>query len=401
MKAGWTTRSLGEICQIKLGKTPARAVPSYWDSKRLSGHVWLSIADLQYAEGKLVHDSSEYLSDSGAELCTPVSAGTLLLSFKLTLGRLAFAGRDLFTNEAIAALPIVADQEISKEYLYWYLAAFDWESASAGEEKIKGVTLNKAKLAELPIHFPKLPEQRRIVALLDEAFAGLATAAANAERNLDNARELFESHLAEVFSRRGDGWVETTLGECTRFIDYRGKTPIKTKSGLRLITAKNVKMGYLQRAPEEFVAPDSYSKWMTRGIPERGDVIFTTEAPLANVALLDTDERVVFAQRIIVLQPDRAKLGGAYLKYMLQSAPLQASIHAHGTGATVQGIKASLLKNIPVCFPAGLGVQASAVRLLDALSAESQRLGQNYIQKQAALAALKRSLLHQAFSGNL
>src|SRR6266516_2382951 len=103
-------------------------------------------------------------------------------------------------------------------------------------------------------------------------------------------------------------WQKKTLGDVCRFIDYRGKTPQKTASGLRLITAKNVKMGYLQETPMEFVAPESYEIWMTRGIPKMGDVLFTTEAPLANVAQLDTEEKVVFAQRIIVLQPSANNL---------------------------------------------------------------------------------------------
>jgi type I restriction enzyme S subunit len=92
---------------------------------------------------------------------------------------------------------------------------------------------------------------------------------------------------------------------------------------MRLITAKNVKMGHLQATPREFVAPGSYDRWMTRGIPRRGDVLFTTEAPLANVAQLDTDEKVVFAQRIIIMQPDAAVLDSTFLKYLLLSQPVQ------------------------------------------------------------------------------
>ncbi|MEY3607902.1 MAG: hypothetical protein RLZZ447_690, partial [Verrucomicrobiota bacterium] len=152
----------------------------------------------------------------------------------------------------------------------------------------------------LPLFIPdSLTEQQRIVGLLDEAFAGLATAKANAEKNLHNARALFESHLNAVFTQRGEGWVETTIGSEIKFIDYRGKTPVKTTSGVRLITAKNVKMGFLQETPMEFIATANYSGWMTRGIPQKGDVLFTTEAPLANVAQLDTAEKVAFAQRII------------------------------------------------------------------------------------------------------
>src|SRR5258708_31606806 len=107
-------------------------------------------------------------------------------------------------------------------------------------------------------------------------------------------------------------------------------------------------MGYLQEAPREFVAPKSYASWMTRGIPQRGDILFTTEAPLANVAQLDTDDKVVFAQRIIIMQPEVTRLDRTFLKYLLLSEPVQKRIHAKGTGATVKGIKASLLKRIEI-----------------------------------------------------
>lgn len=97
--------------------------------------------------------------------------------------------------------------------------------------------------------FPPLTEQQRIVAILDEAFAGIATAAANAELNLANARELFESYLQSVFENKGEDWVNSNIGQYTRFIDYRGKTPTKTESGLRLITAKKRKNGLSLRIP--------------------------------------------------------------------------------------------------------------------------------------------------------
>ncbi len=135
--------------------------------------------------------------------------------------------------------------------------------------------------------------------MLDEIFDAIATATANAEKNLANAREFFQCCLEEVFLAKGAKWVEEPLSANVRFVDYRGKTPPKRDSGIRLITAKNVKMGYVQRTPEEFIDPAAYDGWMTRGFPERGDVLFTTEAPLGNVAQLDTDETVVIGQRLI------------------------------------------------------------------------------------------------------
>jgi type I restriction enzyme S subunit len=160
-------------------------------------------------------------------------------------------------------------------------------------------------------------------------------------------------------------------------------------------------MGFLQETPMEFVAPDSYDDWMTRGIPRCGDVLFTTEAPLANVAQLDTDEKVVFAQRIIIMQPDACALDCTFLKYLLLSQPVQQRIHAKGTGATVKGIKASLLKTIEISFPKSLNEQKQIVAKLDALAEETQCLESIYQQKLTALDALKKSLLHQAFSGHL
>ena len=285
-------------------------------------------------------------------------------------------------------------------FVHLFLSStFDhFQSLSTGAA-IPGIS--RDQVLGLEIAIPPLPEQQRIVGILDEAFDGIATAKANAEKNLQNARALFESHLQSVFSQRSDDWVETTIGEHIHFIDYRGKTPKKTESGLRLITAKNVKMGYVQETPAEFIAPAGYDAWMTRGIPRMGDVLFTTEAPLANVAQLETDEKVAFAQRIIIMQSDKTKLDSTFLKYLLLSGPIQQRIRAKGTGATVQGIKASLLKLIEISFPAEVSVQRRLVAKLDALSAETQRLESIYQQKLAALEALKKSLLHQAFSGQL
>jgi len=256
-------------------------------------------------------------------------------------------------------------------------------------------------LKALKIKYPPLAEQQRIIRLLDEAFEGLATAEASFETNIQNARALFESHLQSVFTQRGEEWEDSTIGDAIKFIDYRGKTPMKTTSGVRLITAKNVKMGYLQESPKEFIASESYKDWMTRGIPQRGDVLFTTEAPLANVAQLDTDENVAFAQRVIIMQTNAAKLDSTFLKYLLLSQPVQQRIRIKGTGATVQGIKASLLKKIEISFPKSLAEQEQIVSKLDALSAETRRLETIYSRKLVALAALKKSLLHQAFTGQL
>ena len=378
MKAGWQKTTLGASCEMYQPKTIT--------TKEM-------IEDGEYpvygANGvigrydKFNHEESQLLIT-----CRGATCGSVNVSQPYSW----------ITGNAMIVRP--KDDAINLKFLdYLFRGGIDISTAITGAAQPQ---ITRTNLEPIGFSYPSsLQEQHRIVAILDEAFDGIATAKANAEKNLQNARALFESHLQSVFTERGEGWVDSTIGECIRFIDYRGKTPVKTDRGLRLITAKNVKMGYLQESPMEFVAPESYEAWMTRGIPRRGDVLFTTEAPLANVAQLNTDDKVVFAQRIIIMQPDASWLDSTFLKYLLLSQPVQHRIHGKGTGATVKGIKASLLKTIEISFPASIDVQQAIVSKLDDLTLEVEHLESLHQQKLTALADLKKSLLHQAFSGQL
>ena len=402
MKAGWERKKLADLCErITKGSSPKWQGISYVNEPGV-----LFVTSENVGECSLLMDKPKYVEEkfNAKEKKSILKNGDVLTNIVgASIGRTAIFDLDEVANINQAVCLLRCKPSLLNNYYLAYLLNSPFLLQVFDDNKVDTARANLSlgffSLLEIPL--PPLPEQQRIVGILDEAFDGIATAKANAERNLQNARALFESHLQSVFTQRGEGWVETTLGEQIRFIDYRGKTPEKTASGLRLITAKNVKMGYLQREPMEFVAPDSYDGWMTRGIPKLGDVLFTTEAPLANVAQLDTEDKVVFAQRIIIMQTDAAKLDSTYLKYLLLSQPVQQRIHAKGTGATVQGIKASLLKTIEISFPNTISEQQQIVTKLDALRDETQRLESIYQQKLAALDELKKSLLHQAFTGQL
>ena len=245
-----------------------------------------------------------------------------------------------------------------------------------------------------------MAEQQRIVAVLDEVFEATTTATANTGAWLTYARQLLRQRLDTIFSAKRKNWTVEPIGDRVTFIDYRGKTPPKADTGVRLITAKNVKMGYIQRNPEEYVKSNAYNGWMTRGFPQLGDVLFTTEAPLGNVAQLDTDERVIIGQRLITMKPQPDVLDSAFLSWMLQSGPLQEAIHSRRTGATVAGIKASLLKRIEISYPA-LGEQKLISQHLNALKVELAGVEKLATRKLALLIELKTALLTRAFSGEL
>jgi type I restriction enzyme S subunit len=402
MKTGWIETTFGKACEFQRGLTYSKS-----DEVDFSNNVVLRANNIDLASGTLNFSELRHISDSiqipksklvkkdSIIICT--ASGS-----KSHLGKSAFIDQDYGYAFGGFMGQITAVPEVHPRYLYHFMSS---EAYANHIDKLSdGVNINNLKfddLRGLPFTYPSRPHQQRIVTILDEAFEGIAAAAANAEKNLSNARELFESHLESVFSEKDNGWVESTIGQHIRFIDYRGKTPVKTTSGLRLITAKNVKMGYLQVEPIEYVAPDSYDSWMTRGIPKLGDVLFTTEAPLANVAQLDTTDKVVFAQRIIIMQPDALALDSIFLKYLLLSRPVQQRIHEKGTGATVKGIKASLLKTIEISFPKSLEKQKHFVSVLDELTEKVNSLEFIYQQKIDALAELKKSILHQAFTGQL
>ena len=167
----WEQKRLADICEIKLGKTPSRSNKSFWDEEKSGNNIWVSIADLTKLNTRFIENSKEYISDKGASLFKPVKAGTLIMSFKLSIGKLAYTNCDLYTNEAIVALPIKNKNQINSDFLYYYLHGYDWNKETKNDVKLKGRTLNKAKLNEIKIPVPPLPEQKRIVAKLDKAFA--------------------------------------------------------------------------------------------------------------------------------------------------------------------------------------------------------------------------------------
>ncbi len=399
MKNGWGTKRLEEVCtEITDG--------SHFSPKTTDvGFPYVTVRDIDNDQIDFANCKFISLSDYQQLLkngCRP-HQGDVLFSKDGTVGKVALIDYDR-DFAVLSSLAIVRpnSEQINSAFLKYLMKSPTFLDEAIGKKTgaaIRRIILRNLKSICVPV--PPLPEQRRIVSILDGALDAISTAKTHAEKNLQNARALFESHLETVFTKRTKGWADATIGEVIRFIDYRGKTPVKTKNGIRLITAKNVKMGYLQESPMEFIAPTSYKGWMTRGIPQKGDVLFTTEAPLANVAQLDTDEKVAFAQRIIIMQSEKSTLDPPFLKYLLLSSPIQQRIRAKGTGATVQGIKASLLKLIEISYPKTLFEQKQIVEKLDALNEETQHLASIYERKLVALEALKKTLLHQAFTGEL
>ena len=407
MKAGWTTERLGDLAEFKPPKREAR--------KQLSGTAevtFLPMEDLGVAVKYPVPTHVRRL-DEVVGSYTYFADGDLLLA-KITPcfenGKLGIArglrnGIGFGSSEFLVIRP---GPSLSGEWLFYFLSqdCFREEGASQMGGAVGQQRLPREFVEQSEIPLPPLSEQRRIVALLDEAFAGLATAAANAERNLDNARELFESHLAEVFSRRGDGWLETTLGsEIDLLSGFAFKSAGYTTSpgGVRLLRGDNIIQGSLRWEDEKRWPAHDVADYARFGLLS-GDVVLAMDRPWVKAGL----KRAQITQQdlpcLLVQRTARLRAGemmtSRFLYFLVSSDSFVRHIVGGQTGSGVPHISGQQIRDFRFARPP-LKVQEDIAAQLDSLSDETERLSRLYEQRQAALAALKRSLLHHAFSGNL
>lgn len=394
MRVDWEYKKLGSLCKTGAGGTPLKSKKENYENGTIP---WLRSGEVN---NKNIIDceiriTETGLNNSSAKLFPPRTV--LIAMYGATAGQVGILNFECSTNQAVCG--IFPNDNFVPEFLYYFFLKFKEEliaQAVGGAQP----NISQQKIKNTLIPNISLEEQKQIVAILDQAFSAIEQAKANIEKNIVNAKELFQSKLNDIFSQKGNGWEEKTLIEVNKFIDYRGKTPKKTDSGIKLITAKNVRMGYMRNEPEEFIAEADYDDWMTRGIPIKGDVLFTTEAPLANVTLLNTSEKIALAQRIITLCPNREVLSGEYLTFCLQSKIIQDKILEKGTGATVTGIKSKLLKEIIIPIPP-LETQAEIVIIMSQMQSCTYEIINNFDKKLEDLEELKKSILQKAFAGEL
>ena len=186
---------------------------------------------------------------------------------------------------------------------------------------------------------------------------------------------------------------------CESVVDYRGKTPEKVEEGILLITAKNVREGFLDcEVSREYIKPAHYEMVMSRGKPRTGDVLFTTEAPLGKVALVD-DESIALAQRVIKFRL-KPQLLPEFVNFYLNSSGFQSGLATMGTGSTAMGIKASKLNQLRVIMPPLVEQKVIAAHLTDV----SHRISVGIALKGDQIAALreyKTSLIDAAVTGKI
>ena len=332
---------------------------------------------------------------------------SVILSSRAPIGHLIINTEPMATNQGCKGL--IPGNQLQYKFLYYYLTSIvDLLNALGTGATFK--ELSGGKLKEVPVPIAPLSEQRRIVGILDEAFAGIAAAKANAEKNLQNARALFESHLQSVFTQRGKEWLETTIGAVCDIrhglafdgADFSNDVPEGhplvitpgnfTEDGKLLFNKRNTKR-FSGKPPADFqfdvgdlvvVMTDLSSKMKILGKP----------------AFVETGN-VLHNQRIgrVVFLSDRIERRLLY--YFMMTEGFLRNIKRSATGTMVKHTAPKRIMSNVISVPKNPKEQRALIKKLDVLREESQRLEGIYKRKLAALDALKKSLLHQAFTGQL
>lgn len=253
--------------------------------------------------------------------------------------------------------------------------------------------------------FPPLSEQHRIVAILDEAFDDIATARANTEKNLQNARALFESHLQSVFTERGEGWVEKPLGDMATFRNGINFTKTSKGDSIKILGVKDFQQNYW--APLDgldSIIPDG--ALADSDTLAQNDIVFVRsngnpELIGRCVLIGEISERITHSGFTIRARLGTSEILPIYLCHFLKSKDARRKMVDGGNGANIRSLSQGTLSSLVIRFPKAEDEQVRIVGLLERLQNETQRLESLYERKLAALDELKQSLLHQAFSGAL
>jgi type I restriction enzyme S subunit len=395
MKEGWERKQLGKVAVATYGYTEKASFEEI-------GPKFLRITDIQ--DDGVNWDAVPYCKINEDEF----------QKYRLSNGDIVFARTGATTGKSyhvfnppksvFASYLIkvhINDPGLSSEFLYLFFQTKSyWDKISEGVSGSAQGGFNATKLSALEIPIPPLSEQHRIVTILDETFASIVKAKANAKQNLKNARELFESYLQSVFTDEGDGWEEKTLGEVLLKTETVDPTKKPNKKFIYLdVSSVNKETKEIENATV-LLGKDAPSR--AKKLVRTNDVIFATVRPTHSRVAIITEEYngQVCSTGYFVL---RAKdfLSNNLVYHFLLTSSFNKQMEKLQKGASYPAVTDSEVKSIIITFPKSMKEQQSIVQKLDTLSTKTKKLETIYQQKLNDLEELKRSLLQKAFKGEL
>ena len=383
MKKGWKTETLGDTCEM-------------YQPKTISGKDMVEDGPyLVFGANGVIGRYDKYNHEEPQLLIT--CRGATCGSVNVSEPKSWITGNAMVVRSRNGA--------IDRRFLeYLFRGGLDVSKAITGAAQPQ---ITRTNLEPLEISYPNtLSEQHRIVRLLDEAFEGIATAKANATKNLQNARALFESHLQSVFSQRGKGWVERPLESISTIINGFAfkSTDFSAKAGVKCIKITNVGVREFMEETGPFLPPNFAGKHKAFTVTEGNIVIALTRTIIAGglkVAVVPAEyDGALLNQRVASIVVAPHVMSDTFLFAFLSTQTVVDYVKARVNTLMQPNLSITDLRLMPIPFPP-LAEQIEITNRIDALREETQRLTSLYTRKLAALEALKKSLLHRAFSGEL
>ena len=397
MKSGWVTKKLGEVCEVVLGGTPRTSVPEYW-----GGSVpWLTPGDMGKIQGLYVDKTSRTLTQKGLENGSSLfPANSVVLSTRAPIGYVLINSVPMCTNQGCKT--IVPDSAIMPKFLAYNLIGRAIELNELGTgTTFKELATGVLKNIDLPI--PPLAEQKRIVAKIDAAFEKIDALKANAEKNLANAKELFQSALDEAM-RPKKGWVEKRLGDvgsCKNGLNFKRESEGEKidivgvgdfKKGLVVDDTTELERLTLQELPEQ--------EWYLHP----NDIVFVrsngSKALVGRAVIIKSKRPLTFSGFCIRYRIEDKCIDPDYLARVVSVESFRKAMLSGRNASTINNVTQPILLSQVINIPS-LAEQKQIVKRLDSLTKKIQLLEQNYARQMADCAEMRQAILREAFEGRL
>jgi len=387
VKKEWQTKTLGEVCVVDKCQGIHNRLP------------YVGLEHIESYTGRFIGSTDPHMVKSSTFKFSPEHV--LYGRLRPYLNKVMLP--DFTGHCSTEIFPLKPRPGLSREFLqYWFLRDASVEQIDATSTGARMPRANMNAVLDFEFPLPPLPEQQRIVGILDAAFDGIATAKANAEKNLQNARALFESHLQSVFTQRGEEWDDHTqlenLTDPESPITY-GVVKPGDEGEVTFIRGGDLARGRILTGQLRTIT-QAVSQQYRRTLLRGGELLISLVGQPGQVAVAPPElagANIARQVGLIRLQP---RINAEFVRFYLQSPAGQAALGARQSGSVQQVINLGELRQVGVPMPP-INVQNQVVVILEAASVENHRLESLYQRKVEALDALKKSLLHQAFTGLL